>query len=54
METPEPQWLANLLLEHAIGLSQGRPEDDMAVAVLGIRDVDNLLGKRSISIRYPF
>lgn len=54
VETPEPQWLANLLLEHAIGLSQGRPEDDMAVAVLGIRDVDNLLGKRSISIRYPF
>lgn len=53
-ETPEPQWLANFILEHAIGLSEGRPEDDMAVAVLGVRDVDNVLGKRSISVTYPF
>lgn len=54
LDTPDPQWLANHLLEHVISLAQGRPEDDMAIAVLGIRDIDNTLGKRSLAVKYPF
>lgn len=53
-DTPEPQWLANHLLDHAIELAEGKPEDDMAVAVLVVRDIDTNLGKRTLAVKYPF
>ncbi len=51
---PDPQWTANHLLDYAMSKDNYQPNDDMAVAVLAIRDLDKGLGKRQLSAKYPF
>lgn len=48
------QELADSILAYAIGLEEGKPKDDMAVAVLGIAEGADTLGIRKLSVSYPF
>lgn len=45
--------LADTVLEHALDLEEGRPRDDMVVAVLKVAGSENKLGIRRISASYP-
>ncbi len=51
---PDPQWIASHLMDYAIAKDRGKPHDDMVVAILGIRDLDKGLGKRRLTVHYPF
>lgn len=51
-EDPSPDFLADSLLEHAVKLDQGRPSDDISVAVLRVvpRNGDDV---RRMTVRLP-
>jgi serine phosphatase RsbU (regulator of sigma subunit) len=51
-EDPSPDFLADALLEHAVKLDQGRPSDDISVAVLRVvpRTGDEV---RRLTVRLP-
>lgn len=46
--------LTNEILDYAIDLENGKPRDDMVVAVMKVVDRDNSLGIRRVSVSYPF
>lgn len=46
--------LANEILAHAIALEDGKPRDDMVVAVLALKSRPSGLGVRKMSVTYPF
>lgn len=48
------QQLADHLLDYAIAAEDGKPRDDMVVAVMALHDMDRGLGKRRLSLSYPY
>lgn len=48
------QALADEVLDYALALERGKPQDDMVVAVLALVRRKNALGIRRISVSYPF
>jgi len=51
-ESPSPQFIADSLLEQAIRLDEGRPVDDISIAVVGVmqRKGDEI---RRMTVRFP-
>jgi hypothetical protein len=47
------QELAESVLGYALELDDGKPRDDMVVAVMKVTAVENKLGLRTISASYP-
>jgi len=50
---PNAQALADSILDYAIELDQGKPKDDMVVAVLALFKRQSGLGVRRLSVFYP-
>ena len=48
-----PQVMVDRLLEHALALDRGRPEDDASVLVAGIYAGDGAGGARRLAVRVP-
>ncbi|NMB00199.1 MAG: serine/threonine-protein phosphatase [Firmicutes bacterium] len=46
--------LTNVILDYAIELEDGKPRDDMVVAVMKVVNRTNVLGIRRVSVSYPF
>ena len=52
-DSPNPQMLANRMLDMAVERDNGRPRDDMLVAVLAMCDREDALGTRQMTVNYP-
>lgn len=48
-----PQDVSDALLKHAVQLDQGRPSDDVSVAVIGVRRITSEDSVRRMSLRVP-
>ncbi|MFN2166795.1 MAG: SpoIIE family protein phosphatase [Anaerolineae bacterium] len=49
----EPQFIADAVLAEAVRMDQGRPSDDMSLAVLGIRAMEREDRIRRLAVRLP-
>jgi len=49
----EPQAVADFILEKAISLDHGRPDDDMTVAVLSVREMETESEVRRLQVSIP-
>ncbi len=49
----EPKAMADSILAAAVALDQGRPRDDMTVAVMAIRDSSEALNVRRLHVLFP-
>lgn len=50
---PDPKAMADSILAAAVALDQGRPRDDMTVAVMAIRESSEALNVRRLHILFP-